>query len=66
MLGILFIGILIGILGTLVVIYILRKKDQPQELPEDFFDFFDFDEDLYDELDAIFDDKETNNGNQTN
>ena len=66
MLGILFIGILIGILGTLVVIYILRKKDQPQELPEDFFDFFDFDEDLYDELDAIFDDKETSNGNQTN
>lgn len=55
MLGILFIGILIGILGTLVVIYILRKKDQPQELPEDFFDFFDFDED--------FDDEETNNGN---
>ncbi len=66
MLAMLLIGILIGVGGTLAAMYFLKLREKPQELPEDFFDFFDFDEDLYDELDAIFDDKETNNGNQTN
>ena len=62
MLAMLLIGILIGVGGTLAAMYFLKLREKPQELPEDFLDFFDFDEDLYDELDN----KETNNGNQTN
>lgn len=63
MLFMLILGILIGALGTLATMYFLKEK--PQELPEDFLDFFDFDEELYNELDVLFNEEEEN-GDETN
>ena len=55
MLAMLIIGIIIGVLGTLAILYFLKKK--PEDMPEDLLDYFDFDEELYDELDAIYDEE---------
>ena len=63
MLFMLILGILIGALGTLATMYFLKEKSQ--ELPEDFLDFFDFDEELYNELDVLFNEEEEN-GDETN